>query len=210
METWMIGAAANGVIGVAYVAIATTIFLNLRRSGQLSQNRLGVATAAIFLTCAVHHGSHSVHMLLPYVGLEVHEGTAMREAWSWHISSWDVVTAAVGVWYWSLRKTYGPLLRGAKLFEDMKERQRQALEINDNIVQGLTVAHLALASKDENRSLEAMEATLAKSRRIISDLIGEVGEERRLAPGELVRTRAAVVLGGQRPTRDDGGGPEGR
>ena len=98
-------------------------------------------------------------------------------------------------------------MRGAQLFEDMKERQRQALEINDSIVQGLTVAHMALASKDENRSLEAMEATLAKSRRIISDLIGEVGEETRLAPGELVRTNPAVVLADARASAPERGGP---
>ncbi len=36
------------------------------------------------------------------------------------------------------------VLRGAQLFEDMKVRERQALEINDNIVQGLSVAKYAL------------------------------------------------------------------
>ena len=205
MDSWVIGAVANGVVASAYLAIASTIFWNLKQSGQLSQNRLGLATAMIFLTCASHHGSHTIHFLLPSVGLEVDEGLALREGWEWHTATVDIWTAAVGVWYWSLRKTYAPLMRGAKLFEDMKERQRQALEINDNVVQGLTVAHMALASKDENRSMEAMEATLAKSRRIISDLIGEVGEEKRLAPGELVRTEPAVVVRDARASTPESG-----
>ena len=194
MDSWIVAAIANGVVATAYLAIATTIFWNLRQSGQLAQNRLGLATATIFLTCASHHGSHTLHFLLPYAGIESDSGMALRAGWEWHTAAIDIVTAAVGVWYWSLRKTYGPLMRGAKLFEDMKDRQRQALEINDNIVQGLTLAHMALASRDEGRSLEAMEATLAKARTIISELIGEAGEETRLAPGELVRTKPAVVL----------------
>ena len=196
MDTWIVSEFANGDVASTYLGIASTIFWNLKQSGQLSQNRLGFATALIFLTCASHHGSHTIHFLLPAAGLAVHPGLALRAGWEWHTAAVDVVTAGVGVWYWSLRKTYGPLMRGAKLFEDMKERQRQALEINDNIVQGLAVAHLALASKDESRSLEAMEATLAKARTIISDLIGEANEETRLAPGELVRTKPAVVLAG--------------
>ena len=203
MDSWVIGAVANGVVASAYLGIASTIFWSLKQSGQLSQNRLGLATAAIFLTCAAHHGSHTIHFLLPSLGLEVDEGLALRAGWEWHTATVDILTAAVGVWYWTLRKTYGPLMRGAKLFEDMKERQRQALEINDNVVQGLTVAHMALASKDESRSMEAMEATLAKSRRIISDLIGEVGEDTRLAPGELVRTNPAVVFADARASASD-------
>ena len=50
----------------------------------------------------------------------------------------------VALYYLSLRGSYASVLRGAQLFEDMKVRERQALEINDNIVQGLSVAKYAL------------------------------------------------------------------
>ena len=56
--TWQIGTAANGVIALAYFLIALAIVVPLARSNQLRTNPLGAATAAIFLTCAVHHGSH--------------------------------------------------------------------------------------------------------------------------------------------------------
>ena len=42
----------------------------LIETGQLRSNALGAATAAIFFTCAVHHGGHTVHMLLPGAGVE--------------------------------------------------------------------------------------------------------------------------------------------
>lgn len=189
---WQIGAAANAVVAVAYVAISFVILGPLVREHQLRSNPLGTATAAIFFTCAVHHGSHAVHALLPIVGLEVHEGLAMREAFGWHTVAWDVFTAAIGVYYWTLRRTYAPLMRGAKLFEDLKDRQRRALEINDNIVQGLFVARTALALDEREISEEALRTTLDSARHIISDLLGEAGSELELGPGQLRRDRAAL------------------
>jgi signal transduction histidine kinase len=106
---------------------------------------------------------------------------------------WEVLTAAMGVYYWSLRRTYGALMKGAKLFDDMRERQRQALEINDNIVQGLFVAQTALALDEREVSEEALRSTLESARQIISDLLGEANSDVALGPGELVRKQAAEV-----------------
>jgi signal transduction histidine kinase len=189
MDSWQVGAVVNGITAVAYLAIVVAIVRPLVQSGQLRQNRLGVATAAIFFTCAVHHGSHTLHLFGPSFGFEEEEGRAMRTAFTWHISSWDVLMAGVGVWYWTLRRTYAPLMHGAKLFEDMKERQRRALEINDDIVQGLTVAKLALELDDPDASREALAGTLVAAQGIISDLLGELGSPNRLAAGELIRSR---------------------
>jgi signal transduction histidine kinase len=193
---WEIGVAANLIVAAAYLAISWAILHPLLATKQVRSNRLGTATAAIFFTCAVHHGSHSVHMLLPSVGLELASGRAMRTAFDWHQVVWDVVTAGVGVYYWTLRSTYGSLMKGAALFQDMKERQRQALEINDNIVQGLAVAKLALELNEREASHQAMESALDAARQIITDLLGEAETENRLGPGDLVRTQPATVNDG--------------
>ena len=187
---WTLGAVENAVVMVVYFAIAGAILLPLVRSRQLRSNALGAATAAIFFTCAVHHGAHTVHMLLPYLGVGSEQGLAMRDAFTWHSVVWDGTTALVGIYYWTLRRTYGPLMRGAKLFEDLKERQRQALELNDNVVQGLVTAQMALELDERERSHEALVATLRSARTIISDLVGEAQGSR---SGELVRGRAATV-----------------
>lgn len=192
---WIIGAGANLVIATAYVGIALAIIIPLLRTRQLPANRLGTATAVIFVTCAVHHGAHSVHMLLPSVGMEAHVGLALREAFHWHQVMWDVVGAAAGVWYWSLRSTYGQLMRGAALFEDMREKQRRALEINDNIVQGLAVAKLALELDELDRSSEALEQALTAARQIITDLLGDGDGDNNLVAGSLVRRSPAHVGG---------------
>lgn len=193
MPLWILAAIANIVILAAYTVISFTVARGLVRTRQTPRdNPLGWATAAIFLTCAVHHGNHPVHMLLPAVGTEVDLGLAMRQAFSeWHVAAWDVVTAAVGWWYLSLRGRFPALVRGAAIFEDLRERQRQALEIHDNVVQGLATAKLNFETDRYDEGMRAVEATLDASRRIITDLLGDEGSESALAPGDFRRARAA-------------------
>jgi len=194
--TWEVSAGANAVIGLAYLAIAYIIVSGLIRTGQLSTNRLGLATGLIFLTCGVHHGTHSVHMLLPSLGVADPQGIALRESWHWPAVGWDILGAGVAVFYLSLRGSYASVLRGAQLFEDMKVRERQALEINDNIVQGLSVAKYALDQGRDGASRRAVEQTLQNAREIITELLGEADTEVELGPGELRRRRPATVGGG--------------
>jgi signal transduction histidine kinase len=190
---WRVGAFANLVTMTAYFAITAAILVPLIRENQLRANRLGAATALIFFTCAVHHGGHSVHMLLPSLGVDSSSGLALRQAFDSQAIGWDIFTAAVGVYYWTLRRTYGALMSGAKLFDDLKERQRQALEINDGIVQGLATAKLALELDQTKVTRDALESTLASARRLITDLLGEVSEQPTFAPGDLRRSRAALL-----------------
>ena len=65
LQPWHFGAVANGIIAVAYFGICAVIIVPLARTGQLRSNKLGVATAAIFFSCAVHHGAHTVMLMLP-------------------------------------------------------------------------------------------------------------------------------------------------
>lgn len=198
--TWQISAAANAVIGIAYLVIAYIIIGGLVRTNQLTTNKLGLATGLIFLTCGVHHGSHSVHMLIPLFGIHDQAALNLRHAWHWPSVGWDVVGAVVALYYLSLRGSYASVLRGAQLFEDMKVRERQALEINDNIVQGLSVAKYALDQGKDGQSRDAVEETLKKARMIITELLGEEDTEVALGPGELRRQRPATVAGGDAPT----------
>lgn len=196
---WHVTAAANGAVMVAYSLIAAAILRALIRTGQVRTNPLGTATAMIFFSCAVHHGSHTVHMLAPYAGLEVTEGMAMRTAMGWHAAVWDVLSAAVAVFYWTLRRSYGALLQqGPALFADLKARQRTALEINDNIVQGLALAQYRYEAGEPEKAHEAVVKTLAAARTMMSDLVDPVAGLP-IEPGDLVRTVPAQPSG----TADD-------
>ena len=115
---WKLGAAANFGTMMAYFAIVAAILVPLIREKQVRQNRLGTATALIFFTCAVHHGSHTVHMILPEFDLADRSGLALRQAFDGGAGVWDLLTASVGVYYWTLRRAYGapgPTSRAAAL-----------------------------------------------------------------------------------------------
>lgn len=165
--SWQIGFAANTIIMVSYLLISVAIIVPLARSRQLRTNPLGAATAAIFFSCAVHHGAHPIHMLL---GGEA--GEAMRIAWTWPMAISDVIGAAVGVYYWTLRRTYSSLMEGAQLFQDLRQREQQALELNDSVLQGLVVAKMALDLDQPAKAREALTTSIESASRIITDLLG--------------------------------------
>ena len=80
----MVGALANAVTVLAYLGIATAIVVPLVRERQVLSNHMGTATAAMFLTCAVHHGGHTWKAVVPFLGL-------------WQSFGWSNATSAVVV-----------------------------------------------------------------------------------------------------------------
>jgi signal transduction histidine kinase len=66
-----------------------------------------------------------------------------------------------------------------------KERERHALDVHDNIVQGLAEAQLAFDLGRNDQARDAVERTLAQARRIVTELMGEPG------PGDLRRSSPA-------------------
>jgi hypothetical protein len=169
---WQVGAAANAIVSLAYFAIVAAILVPIVSTRQLRENKLAVATAGIFFPCAVHHGTHTLHLLGPTVGIEKDTGLALRQAFAMHVVVWDIVTAVVGVYYWSLRSQYAPR-RTPALFSDLHEKQRQALSLNDEVVQRLVVAKMALDLGDNERSRDALEAALDQASAIITDLLAD-------------------------------------
>lgn len=72
---------------------------------------------------------------------------------------------------------------------ESQQRRRQALEINDNVVQGLTSAVYSLEQEDLDKATSYIERTLAAARDMMDDLLEPSGEE--LHPGDLVRSSAS-------------------
>jgi PAS domain S-box-containing protein len=71
-------------------------------------------------------------------------------------------------------------------------RRRQALEINDNVVQGLVAAVYALDVGQTEASLSYLDRTLSAARAMMDDLLDPL-DGIGLQPGDLVRTSAAVI-----------------
>jgi hypothetical protein len=184
---------ANAVAALAYAVIAYLIISGLVASDQLRTNHLGVATALIFVTGAGYHALEAFHLFAPTLGIEKAHGLLLRRGWDWHTVVWDLLTAAAGIYYLALRASQARAPGGAQMFEDLKIRERQALEINDNIVQGLTVAKYAMSVGAQDQSRLAVEDTLVRARQIITELLGEPGSAIELGPGDLRRVTPAAV-----------------
>ncbi|MDP3714188.1 MAG: GGDEF domain-containing protein [Mycobacteriales bacterium] len=121
---WTSTVVLNVIITGCYLVISGLIFRGLVRTGQLRSNPLALATSLIFLSCAVHHGHHALH---------VWEGGGEVKATfgTWHSVSVDVFGAGIAVLYLSLRRRYGALLNTPSMFEDQvsaetERRLRQA------------------------------------------------------------------------------------
>lgn len=71
-------------------------------------------------------------------------------------------------------------------------RRHQALEINDNVVQGLAVAKYAFDLGETEKAKEAIEGTLGAARKIISDLLDEVGADDVFGTAALTREKPAT------------------
>jgi PAS domain S-box-containing protein len=76
--------------------------------------------------------------------------------------------------------------------QEERTRRRAALEINDNVVQGLTAALYALEVDDEDSARGYVLKTLDSARQVITDL-GTPLEGDDFGPGDLVRENAAKL-----------------
>ncbi|MBM2616671.1 PAS domain S-box protein [Actinoplanes sp. LDG1-06] len=106
---------------VAYAAIMMAILVPVTRAKQLWSNKLAVTTAMIFFSCAVGHG---LHAFMAIRSAQVDGHGHLQPGWEWPSAAWDMFTALVGVYYWTLRRSYKVLLGGGSIFTSPGEQNR--------------------------------------------------------------------------------------
>ena len=164
--------AGNIVIALAYAAITVAITVPVVRAGQLRSNRLAAATALIFFSCAVGHALHAVLYWQASVGQGAMPGMHESSGWPlWPTAIWDALTAGVGIFYWSLRRSYGILLSGTgALFVDIREQQRRhEIELRERVAEGRAQAE---AERDAQRAMLSAVVLNSQSMIFIKDLHG--------------------------------------
>jgi signal transduction histidine kinase len=144
----------------------------------------GLAVAYVL----VHHGVFGV--IEPEHVFDA--GGADDRPWLWagvH-TGFVVLATAASVYAWRVNEDAAAANARLQLRADADEdRRRRALEINDDIVQGLVVAKLALDLEDPERCRDALESTLRAARGIIGDLLETVEFDERA----LTRRTATTV-----------------
>jgi hypothetical protein len=185
--TWTLAAVGNLLTAFTYAVIAASVFVRLRRTGQLSMrvNPLGIVMALVFSTVAVRAAWLGGQLLLPEFGIDHPAALALRNASTWASVPLPYIAAAVGFLYLWMRRRAGDAPGEASLYPDLSLRRRRALEINDNIVQGL-IASRALDELGEREEARAvLDETLGHAQEMMADLLEESGE---LRPGHLRRS----------------------
>lgn len=167
MSAWQLATVANLVTAVAYLGISGLIVRGLLQTRQVHRNPLALATAAIFLTCAGHHGAHGL-MLAGVTGHGMgHDGMsatmAMRGHLGWGLSLWDAAGGVIAVTYLSLRQGFGVLLQGPAMFSDRvaEEAHRRALDAIDRIAEAVATFDPDGRLEHTNAAADACFATLA-------------------------------------------------
>ena len=103
------------------------------------------------------------------------------------------LTVGLGVAYVALRRQYTALLEQDGRAGGAEAGERRSLEINDDVVQGLTVAKLALEKGDVGMSLAILGNALASARRAVTEVDWRDGRVSDVAAGDLRRTDASEV-----------------
>jgi len=75
----------------------------------------------------------------------------------------------------------------------LEERRQRALELHDDVVQGLALAHLALQAGQEEQARTAIATTLRAAQAIVAEQLESAGDRGKLLPGDLVRATPASV-----------------
>ena len=79
-----------------------------------------------------------------------------------------------------------------------EERRRRALELNDDVIQGLATAQLAFQAGEVLHARELVESTLQAAQAIVSGLLSDASDQGQLAEGDLVRSNPVSLTGSGR------------
>ncbi len=155
---WWVGFALSTITAIAFLAIGWRLASSLRGSGHIRRNPLALATGAIFISCGGGHLIHSIQMLYLYATASSVGLAARVHYMDWHLWLVDGFTAIAGILYWAQRRRFPGMVRGAALYEDLRERKQDALELNDTVVQNLNAARLSLRAGDLDGAREGLSA----------------------------------------------------
>jgi hypothetical protein len=142
------------------------------------------------LFVALHHGT--VGMIDP--GGAFNHGAAWNNPWKWAgIHALFILGASAAYitgWRYTELERHRAEDYGAQLAQSTL-LQREALEINDNIIQGLVAIEAAMDLEDQQLARGVLDATLVSAREIVSGLLMNAKSNGELAAGDLRRDHSS-------------------
>ena len=136
---------------------------------------------------AVHHGIAST--MFPTSVFNHY--AALNNPWKWAVihAVFVLGASAANLYAWRFNEEAAAETEAYRARAEEGERRRQAaLEINDNIVQGLAVITSSLALGKQDLAAATADRTITAARTIITDLLGDASAP--ITPGSLRRSSA--------------------
>ena len=134
---------------------------------------------------AVHHGvASTIDRRSVY-----NHYAALNNPWKWALIHGLFVlgASAANLYAWRMNEEAGAETeRYRSRLDEAQRRRSSALQINDDIVQGLAVINAALALGNDDLARREADRTLSAARDIITDLLGD--DDAPVIPGSLRRT----------------------
>jgi signal transduction histidine kinase len=180
---------ADGVIEAHFAFFVAVPLITLYQSWPA----FGLAAAYVL----VHHGVFGVWQ----PEAVYNHPAAIDHPWHWAAihAGFVIAASAASIAAWRISEQAAMVVADQQAHEEeLRSRRRHALEIQDDIVQGIVVAKLARSLEDLPQLDQALDATLAKARAIVSELlenqpVGELELVRRSVPVEPVAPPPAVT-----------------
>ncbi|HYP23196.1 MAG TPA: hypothetical protein VEV43_06460 [Actinomycetota bacterium] len=115
--------------------------------------------------------------------------TAVENPWGWAAvhAGFILAESVACLAAWKKSEQY------AAQIAEQAVRRREALELNDQVVQGLVVAKASFELGDVEGGRKALDATLGRAKDFVSDLLGQDHTTGTAQPGSLVREKPATV-----------------
>ena len=107
-----------------------------------------------------------------------------------------VMGAVVGACVLLFRRRLDGAVQQGVLADEVRERRRRALDIHDNVVQGLVTTKLSLELGETEAGMASLERTLGSARDLVTELLGDGESPLDLRDGSLRRGVAAGPSGG--------------
>lgn len=172
----------QSILGAGSLLVSSTILIVLTEGSYATQ----LVFPVVLVTVTFYRDYFAYGLAILYIGLFYYLTTfldplllypptilALGVPYAWAISvvAFSILASLLGIIFWKINdKAFLDRQKLAVALAESSLRQRQALDIHDNIVQGLVVAKYALDLNEYDSATQAVKSTLTSAKNLIGSL----------------------------------------
>ena len=172
----------QSILGVGSLLVSATILIALTEGSYATQ----LIFPVVLVTVTFYRDYFAYGLAVLYIALFYYLTTFLDPlllypptilalgvpyAWAVSVVAFSILASMLGIIFWKINdKAFLDRQKLAVALAESSLKQRQALDIHDNIVQGLVVAKYALDLKEYDNANQAIKSTLTSAKNLIGSL----------------------------------------